>query len=79
MQRLHASGRNSFPPDLTTKQRGGGGENDRIRVVLRSITTGRTIIIADGTIGDIVAADPLKGLIDLAKRFDDFREDYPAA
>jgi hypothetical protein len=58
---------------------GGGGEKDSIRVVLRSISTGRKILIVDGTIEDIVAADPLKGLIDLAKRFDDFREDTPTA
>ena len=58
---------------------GGGGEKDSIRVVLRSISTGRRILIVDGTIEDIVAADPLKGLIDLAKRFDDFREDTPTA
>ena len=58
---------------------GGGGEKDSVRVVLRSISTGRRILIVDGTIEDIVAADPLKGLIDLAKRFDDFREDTPTA
>ena len=46
----------------------GGGERDIVRVVLRSINTGRTIVLAQGEIGDIIAADPLKGLIDIAKR-----------
>jgi len=44
----------------------GGGDCDFLRVTLRNIDTGKSITLAEGTIGDIVAADPLKGLLDIA-------------